>query len=98
MMIAAGVIEFFLPAELTERCAAELPAPNDQGALQQSTLLQVLNQRSDRAGRDVAILLKLLVQLAVLIPGRMRDHDEAHSALDQAPRQQAVRPVGAGQL
>ena len=50
-MIAAGIIRIGRIADLHHRRAAELAAPNHQRRIQQSALLQILDQRRRRADR-----------------------------------------------
>src|SRR2546423_1411688 len=62
-------------AALADRSPAELAAPDDQHTLQQSTTLQVLEQRCDRlVGLRTAVLRSLGV-LRVRVPDLSLDED-----------------------
>ena len=83
------------PVALAHRRAAELAAPEDEGVLEQPATLEVADQRRrglvdlTRAQLDVAL------DPAVVIPGPVVELHEAHAALEQSPREQAVGGVGA---
>ena len=97
MVVAAGVVRFFRPADFAHRCSAELAAPDDQRFVEHTSLLQVLDQRSGRLIGCVAVLLgELLVDFAVVVPTCMHQQDEADASLHQPSRQQTVGGVRAG--
>ena len=56
---------------------------------------QVLNQRGGGLVGFFAALRQICRQLAVMVPVAMEELDEAHAALRQPPRQQAIRREGA---
>ena len=88
----------FCIAALTVDRPAEFAAPDDQRILEQAPLLEILHQR----GRTLIDLLGDLRmaagQAAVVVPTAVVDLNEAHTAFQQAPCQQAVGRVGAGDL
>ena len=76
---------------LRHRRAAEFAAPDDQRVVEQAALFQILDQRRrspDRLrSRDHG---NVALDVAVMIPVAVIELDEAHAALGQPPRQQAV--------
>ena len=84
MMVAAVV------AALDHRRAAELAAPDDQRLVEQAALLEVLDQGGAGLVGVVAVLLEVVDQVAVLVPGFVEELHEAHAPLDQPAGQQAV--------
>ena len=80
------------------RGAAEFAAPDHQRVVQQAALLQVLDQRRGGLVGDVAVLLELAIEVGVVVPTGVVQHDEAHAALHHAARQQAVGGELAGGL
>ena len=89
-----ATVVFFGQRALRVDRAAELAAPDDQRVVQHTALLQILNQRGRWLVRLQALAANLLRQIAVLIPTAMEELDEAHAALGQAARQNAVGRVG----
>ena len=81
-MVVAAVV-----AALDHRRAAEFAAPDDQGILEQPALLEILDQRGAGAVGVLAILPKILHEVAVLVPGFVEELDEADAALDESPCQ-----------
>ena len=75
---------------LHEDGAPELPAPEHDRIVQQAALLQVRHQGGGGLIRVAALQFQLRAQVAVLIPAGVHQLHEAHAALDQAARQQAV--------
>ena len=84
MMVAPVV-----PA-LHHRRAAEFPTPDNQRVLQHAALLQILHQSRARLVGVDAVLLDVLHQIAVLIPGFVEQLHVAHTALHQPASHQAV--------
>ena len=93
MMIAAVVRVGQLA--LAEHRAAELAAPDDQRVVEQAALLQIGDERRRRLIRALALQREIARQIVVLIPAAMIELDEAHVALGEPPRQQAVGGVRA---
>ena len=56
----------------------------------EATLFEVLNQPSNRLVDLIGHRSVTLLEISVLVPGRMHQGDKAHSAFHQAPRQEAV--------
>ena len=90
MMVAAGVVGVARVADLAHRGAAEFAAPDYQRVLQQSALLQVLDQRRGRLVGHIAMRLELAIEIGVVVPTGVVQHHEAHAAFHHAARQQAV--------
>ena len=94
MVIAAEQLRSV--ARLVDRRAAELAAPDDERRVEQPALLQVRQQRADRlidlAGRAAARRTTMSVPMpsAVRVPAAVIELDEAHAALDEPAREQAV--------
>ena len=70
--------------------ATHLSGPDDDGLFKQSPRFKIQNQRRHRLIGDLCILVVVLDQVGVLIPGRVvfvrqrAEHlDEAHAALDE---------------
>ena len=76
--------------------AAEFAAPDDQRVVEQAALFQVDDQRRRGLIGAFALQREIARQVVVLVPAAMVKLDEAHVALEQAARQQAVRGIGAG--
>ena len=93
MMVAAIIGR--REAALAVNGAAEFAAPDHQRVVQHAALFQVLDQRGGRLIGFLAALRQILRQLAVVVPVAMEKLDEAHAALGQPPRQQAIRREGA---
>ena len=89
-MIAAVVVGRQLALAVDR--AAELAAPDHQRVVQQAALLSD-PASAPRSRWSVSLRLagNLLRQIVVLVPAAMEELDEAHAALGQPPRQQAVR-------
>ena len=82
---------------LGERRAAELAAPDDEGVVEESALLEVLDER--RAGLvGVEALLGELAggKIIMLIPAGVHELREAHAALGEAAGDEAVIRESAG--
>jgi hypothetical protein len=82
-------------AGLVHRRAPELAAPDDERVVEQPALLQIGHQRVDRPVGLPAQVRQLLDDVlaeggAVGVPAAVIELHEAHAALDQPPRQQAV--------
>ncbi len=88
MMVAACV--FIGALELTQWRSAKLPCPDNQGGIEQTPLLQVLDQRSRRLICNVAVLFQLLIDFLVVIPACMSEHYESDAPLHHASSQQAI--------
>ena len=73
------------------RRAAEFASPQDQRFVQQAARLQILEQTGDRPVHLGGIVGMILFQTAMLIPlVAVRNLHEAHAALDEPPRHQAL--------
>src|SRR5438094_642059 len=85
VMIPSGV----LPGVLlfSHRVPAKFTSPNQQGTVKKTSLLEILYQCGHRLIGNVTILLELLVDLLMIVPGSVRQHHESHAALDHSPRQ-----------
>ena len=94
-MMVAAVVRFRQLALAVDR-AAELAAPDDQRVVQQPALLQIADQRRRRLIGVAALEREIARQIVVLVPAAMIELDEAHVALGQPAREQAIRREGAG--
>ncbi len=88
-------------AAFAEGRTAELAAPDHQGVLEQTALLEVADQRCHRPIGGRHLLGEAVGEAAgragaVEIPAPVEELDEPHALLDQAARQQAV--VGKARL
>src|SRR5581483_11038178 len=90
MEVTAAVADFVGIANLHQRRASEFARPDDQGRIEQTALFQVFDQSRGRFIGDVAVLFQLGVEVRMIVPACVVDHDEAHPALYQPARQQAV--------
>src|SRR5262245_51907839 len=72
------------------RGAAEFAAPNDQGVVEQSTLLQILDQGRSRFIGLPALAANAFGDFAMMIPGFVEKLNETDTSFDHPPRQQAV--------
>src|ERR1019366_7637816 len=94
MMIAAQVRAVRRSA-FAERTAAKLARPDDDRLVQQPAMLQIANERGDgaihRATLDRQARADVLAGAgAVKVPTPVVKLHEAHAALDEAARQQAI--------
>lgn len=82
MVIATPVLTF------NTGCAAKFGSPNHNSLVQQSSLLQILQQSSDRPIHFGAQLRMVLAQLGMGIPSvlaaTVKNLNKVHSPLDQA--------------
>src|SRR5436309_9675322 len=78
------------------RGTPEFPGPDHQGIVQESALLQVLNQSRRRLVHSLALQPDVSWQVKMLIPASMIQLDEAYVALRHPPRQQTIGCVGTG--
>src|SRR5262245_43728590 len=88
MMVASGV--FVESLELPQRRPAKFAAPDHERRVEQAALLEVFDQGSRSLVGDRTILLEFLVDLLMVIPACVREHDKADSTFDHSPRQQAI--------
>src|SRR5437868_5450328 len=70
--------------------SSEFAAPNHQRMIQQAPLLQIPKQRSGRPVYLARYLFERAAQISVMIPVRVIELYESHSALHQASRQQTI--------
>src|SRR5438105_7475663 len=87
-------------ASLADRLAAKFSAPHHEGLVQQSTLFEVSEERGDRlvdlGAMNLEVLLHAIVGIPVLllVSAAMIDLHEAHAALNQPARNQALAAEG----
>ena len=81
---------------LAEHRAPELAAPDDERLVEQTALLEIRDERRGRLIRPTALQREIARQIVVLVPAAMIELDEAHVALGEATRQEAVGGVGPG--
>src|ERR1700738_938492 len=92
VMVAAGALIDLL--KLAERGSAEFAAPDHERAVEQAALLQVCEQGTNRLIGDPAVFGKPFLDVLMIVPTRVRQHYEPHTALHHAPRQQTVSGIG----
>src|SRR5438876_901325 len=82
--------------------APEFAAPNYESALQQSTLLQIREQRRnwfvDFRAMDFEVFLDTIVRIPILLlmATTMIDLHETHATFDEPPRNQTLPPERSG--
>src|SRR5439155_25683064 len=86
-------------ALLVHRRAAELASPDDERRIDEPPSLQVADQRRDRLVALAALLLQpvddvVVLRRAVAVPTAQEELDEAHAALDEPAREQAIGRKG----
>ncbi len=101
VVVAANELHLHPAAVFAHGRAPEFPAPHHQRVLQQSPLLEIGEQRHERAVHALALAFESVVQSlrfrgAVGVPPPVEQLDIPHPALRQPPRQQTV--VGEGFL
>ena len=99
-MVAAGSTLVLVRWQLRNGQAAELSAPKDQGAVEKAALLQVPQQGGDGLVRAAASGPQVRRKRCVVVPDLAVDVelDEADSALDKPPGDQASPAVRIGRL
>ena len=80
---------------LDEYSSSEFSTPNDDGVVEEATLGEVFDQGGGRLIGVAALEFELGGKVAMLIPARVHELDEAYSALDEATSEEAVVGVGA---
>src|SRR5579872_6318553 len=93
MMVAAQKLR--AAARLIHRCAAEFPAPDHQRGIEQTALLQILDQGRRRAIGLAAKPCQLVHNIFVIagpmgVPTPMIELHKTHATLDQASSQQTI--------
>src|SRR5262245_47501688 len=94
MMVAAVV--FRRQLALTVDGAAEFAAPHYERVVQQSALLQVLDQRRASPIGVASLSGNLLGKVVVLVPSAMEELDEPYAPLGQPSREQTIRGKTSG--
>ncbi len=87
VMIAAKAS---LRTKFAHRGTAEFPAPDDECPVEQASLTEVLDQRSNRLIDFLAYTFEWLRNVVVMIPVGVIELDEAHTTFDETPRQKTV--------
>src|SRR5690606_3381947 len=72
---------------LDHRRTPELTAPNHQGVVEQTAHLGIAPERRAGLVGVEAILLKVVLEVAVLLPRLVEQLHKPHAALDEPPRQ-----------
>src|SRR5205085_1378495 len=93
MMVAAVVV--FRKATLTINCAAKFTTPDDESRVQESALLEVLDQTVTGLIDIFALHGQAAGDVGMGIPVVMIDLDETNAAFDHAPREQGGAGKGA---
>src|SRR5436190_5479313 len=89
------------PAFFIERRSSEFAAPNHQRVFKHSSRLQIGQQTSNRFVRSFAMFGMVFLDIDMCVPAAVAaaiELNEPHTALDEAPRQQAKRAELAGWL
>ena len=81
-------------AALRHRRAAELAGPDDERVVEHAALLQIGDERHAGAVDLLRLEGDAFLHAAVMIPVLVIELDEAHAALGQATREQAIRGEG----
>ena len=79
-----------IPLALTGDTATEFASPNDECIVQHAALFQVFDQRRTRLVGIATARGAPAFQAAVVIPVRVEQLDEAHPALGEATRENAI--------
>ena len=77
------------------RLAAELPAPDDQRAVEQPTLLQIREQGREGLVHFLGLLRQACFEILMMVPAAGPDLDETHAAFDQPPGDEHLFALGA---
>ena len=80
VVVAAGVV---VAVFVFGGLAAELAAPNDEGAVEEAALFEVGEERGERAVDLTGLGGEFLVEVLVMVPAVVPDLDDAHAALDE---------------
>ena len=88
MMVAAVVVVGQLALRIDR--AAELAAPDDERAVEESPLLEIGQEASGRLVGVVALRADVARQIVVLVPAAMQDLHGADAALDKPAGQQSA--------
>src|SRR5438045_9759689 len=94
MMVAAivGSREFSLAVD----SSAEFARPHDKCVIQHAALLEIEDQPGRRLIDAFALQGNVSRQIVMLIPAAMVKLNEAHAALGQPSREEAIGRVGTG--
>ena len=87
VMVAAGIALI----ALDHWRAAELAAPNDQRVIQHAVMLEVGDEGIRAAIGVIGTLQDVALEVAVVVPAAVIKMNEAHAALGEPPREQAIR-------
>jgi hypothetical protein len=89
MVVASGILRIAGLSDLHHRRTAELAAPHHERRIQQAPLFEILDQRGGGLIGDVAVLLKVAIQIRVLVPTGVHHQNEPHprSTMRRASRQ-----------
>src|SRR5262249_19442968 len=93
MMIAAVLLVRKLP--LAVDGATEFAAPNDEGFVQQTSLLQVVEQGSLPLIDILTLQRQVVRNTVVMVPTAMIQLDEPYAALGHAAGHEAIVGIGA---
>jgi hypothetical protein len=92
MMVPPAVLGVGGIADFNHWSSSKLATPNDESGIEQSTLLEVLDEGRGGLIRDVAVLFEGLVEIRVLVPTGVHEHHKADAAFDHAAGEEAVGP------
>ena len=94
VMIAPVIVRGDFP--LAVGGASEFATPHDERVVEQAATFQVGDERGGSLVGLFALARDPAHDIAMLVPALMEKLDETDVALDEPPREQAVRSVGAG--
>ena len=90
---AAVVVIAPIVAALDHGSAAELAAPDDEGVVEQAALFEVFDQGGAGLVGSLAVLLDGFGEIAMLVPGFVKELNEAHPTFGEAAGKQAVAGI-----
>ena len=89
MVIAAIVVARKLALRIHR--AAEFASPQDERVVEQTTTLEIFDERGLRLIDGLCLRAEFARKIAVLIPTAHVQLNESHVALSESPREQAIR-------
>ena len=90
---AAVVVVAAVVAALHHRGAAELAAPDDERIVEEAALFEVGDEGGAGPVGIDAVFFHILGEIAVLIPGLVKQLHKAHAAFDEAASEEAIAGV-----
>src|SRR6478609_5880682 len=91
IVVASGVV---VAVAVANRFAAELAAPDHQGAVEKISLLQIRDESCQGLVDFFGALRQAILDILVMVPTAGPDLDETHSSFDQPPCDQQLIALG----